>query len=276
MHSPHIVFIGAGNMAQAIIGGLIQQSIDPEHIEACAPSESTRDKVAQTYGIKTSAQNSEAVKRADIVVLAVKPQMFDTVCRDIAPHCKPNTLFISVAAGVTCQSIAQYLQTDALHAADIAIVRTMPNTPSQIGLGATGLYANQACSGTNKQAASNIMSAVGVTTWVDDESLINTVTAVSGSAPAYFFLIFEAMIDAAVKQGLNADDARTLTLQTALGAASLAQQSTLDIATLRRNVTSPNGTTERAVNALENAGIRAIFDDAMQACTHRAQELSLT
>lgn len=265
----HIVFIGAGNMATAIIGGLLNSGIDAKHIEACAPSKSTRDRLSNTLKIATCANNVDAVKRADVIVLAVKPQVLQSVCEAIAGACKPNTLFISVAAGVTCANISAWLQDGSL-----AIVRSMPNTPSKLGLGACGLFGNAQTSVDQKLTANRILEAVGKTVWVDDESLINTVTAVSGSGPAYFFLIFEAMIHEAQAQGLNYDEAKTLTLQTAKGAAALAEASPCDIAELRKQVTSPNGTTERAIQSFENDKIRTVISHAMQACAQRARELA--
>lgn len=269
-----IAFIGAGNMAAAIIAGLVKQGVAPANIEVCAPSEGNRARLASEYGVVHSADNNAAAAKADILVLAVKPQMMREVCAQLAEHRNPNSVVLSVAAGITCQSLANWLATPAQPAENIAVVRTMPNTPSHIGLGACGLFASSAVAQTQKDQAQAIMAAVGLAVWVNSEDEINIVTAVSGSGPAYFFLVFEAMIDAAEKMGLDRQTAAQLTLQTALGAAKLAQTSEDDAVTLRKKVTSPNGTTERAIASFEQNKLRDTFAEAMQACSDRAQQLA--
>ena len=268
MSHPKIAFIGAGNMAKAIIGGLISEGFRPENLSASSTRLETLQKVADEFGINVSTDNATTASQADVIVLAVKPQMLKEVILGLASSLDHKPLIISLAAGITTTSICSWL------GSDHAIVRCMPNTPSQVRVGASGLFANQHVSEAQKSSANAILNAVGIVQWVGDEALINPVTAVSGSGPAYFFLMMEAMIDAGVELGLSRESARELTLQTALGAAILAKQSDVDVAELRRRVTSPKGTTEQAINSFEHDNIRAIFTRAMQACSNRAVEMS--
>jgi pyrroline-5-carboxylate reductase len=205
---------------------------------------------------------------AEVVILAVKPQELQTVATALRTAVAHKPLIISVAAGITTESLARWLGEDQ------AIVRCMPNTPSQLRQGASGLFANQWVNTSQRATADRILRAVGVVEWLAEESLLNPVTAVSGSGPAYFFLMMEAMIDAGVNMGLTRESATELTLQTALGAALLAKNSQVDVAELRRRVTSPNGTTEQAIKSFEQDDIRAIFQRAMNACSARAEALS--
>ncbi|MES2673001.1 MAG: pyrroline-5-carboxylate reductase [Pseudomonadota bacterium] len=263
-----IAFIGAGNMAKAIIGGLLAENVSARDITASGPRLETLNKVAAQFGIAVSTHNAQTAAAADVVILAVKPQMMKEVSLGLAGSLSHKPLIISLAAGITTTSIAGWLGSDQ------AIVRCMPNTPSQLREGASGLYANGNVTPAQKALADRMLAAVGIVEWLSDETLINAVTAVSGSGPAYFFLVMEAMIDAGVAQGLTRDCARALTLQTAFGAAILAKQSDIDVAELRQRVTSPNGTTEQAIKSFENDEIRAMFSRAMQACANRAVELS--
>ncbi len=264
-----ITFIGAGNMASAIIGGLIDSGVEPSTITATAPKESELAAIKQRLDINTDTDNNAAVADADVVVLAVKPQIMRTVCealRDSVQRQQP--LVISIAAGLDADTIDQWL------GGQNAMVRCMPNTPSLVGCGASGLYANAKVSDDQRDVATQLMEAVGIVEWVEEEALLDAVTAVSGSAPAYFFLMFEAMEEAAVKLGLPAATARRLAIQTALGAATMAQQSDKDPATLKQNVMSPGGTTERAIQHMEEAQLRTTIADAMQACADRAQAMA--
>ncbi len=264
-----ITFIGAGNMASAIIGGLIDSGVAPSTIIATAPNDSELAAIKQRLGINTDTDNNAAVAEADVVVLAVKPQIMRNVCealRDSVQRQKP--LVISIAAGLDADTIDQWL------GGQNAMVRCMPNTPSLVGYGASGLYANANVSDAQREVATQLMEAVGIVEWVEEEALLDAVTAVSGSAPAYFFLMFEAMEEAAVKLGLPAATARRLAIQTALGAATMAQQSDKDPATLKQNVMSPGGTTERAIQHMEEAQLRTTIADAMQACADRAQAMA--
>lgn len=264
-----ITFIGAGNMASAIIGGLIESGVSPLDITATAPNESELASLHQRLGINTQTDNNAAVEKADVVVLAVKPQIMRNVCNALRESIQQQApLIISIAAGLDADTIDQWL------GGKNALVRCMPNTPSLVGIGASGLYANAAVSDAQRRLATQLMEAVGIVEWVEEEPLLDAVTAVSGSAPAYFFLMFEAMEEAAVKLGLPAATARRLAIQTALGAATMAKQSDKDPATLKQNVMSPGGTTERAIQHMENAQLRSIIADAMQACAERADAMA--
>lgn len=265
----NITFIGAGNMASAIIGGLIDSGIAPDSITATSPTEDMLRPVSQRFGVNAQTDNNTAIRNADVVVLAVKPQIMRDVCEAMQETAlQQRPLIISIAAGLDAETINQWL------GGGHAVVRCMPNTPSLVGCGASGLFANQAVTSEQRDTATQMMEAVGIVEWVEDEALINAVTAVSGSAPAYFFLMFEAMEEAAVKLGLPADTARRLAIQTALGAATMAQRSEDTPATLKQNVMSPGGTTERAIQHMEDAELRKTIADAMQACADRAQAMS--
>ena len=268
MKTSKIAFIGAGNMAKAIIGGLLAEGFSAAHISAAGPRLESLNKVADEFGIAVSTDNAATAATAEVIVLAVKPQMLKEVALALRDSLSHKPLIISVAAGIATQSIASWVGEDQ------AIVRCMPNTPSQLRVGASGLFANALVSEAQKAAANTILSAVGIVQWLDDEPLLNAVTAVSGSGPAYFFLMMEAMIDAGIELGLTRECAAELTLQTALGAAMLAKESECDVAELRRRVTSPKGTTEQAILSFEADQLRATVLKAMSACSNRAVELS--
>lgn len=263
----NISFIGAGNMARSIIGGLLAQGTDPATLTASDLNlEAMSDLSAQ--GLRVTDDNSAACRQADVIVLAVKPQILKAVALGLNGHLDHNPLIISVAAGITSTSLTQWL------GKALAIVRCMPNTPALVQQGATGLFANAQVSIEQRALAESLLGGVGVTVWVDNEVLIDSVTAVSGSGPAYFFLLMEAMIAAGIKQGLTPEQARTLTLQTAAGAATLASQSDVDVAELRRRVTSPGGTTEQALLTFEQANMADTVDAAMAACAARAKTMA--
>ncbi|WP_447554270.1 pyrroline-5-carboxylate reductase [Vreelandella sp. EE22] len=265
----NITFIGAGNMAKAIIGGLIDSGARPSSITATAPSTQALVPLRETLGINIQTDNNEAVKGAEVVILAVKPQVMQDVCATLADAVQAQApLVISIAAGLEAATI------DAWLGGNTALVRCMPNTPSLVGVGASGLYANSAVTDTQRTLAGELLEAVGIVEWVEDEALLDAVTAVSGSAPAYFFLMFEAMEEAAIAQGLPATTARRLAIQAALGAATMAGRSESDPATLKRNVMSPGGTTERAIEHMETARLRETIAGAMQACAERASEMA--
>ena len=266
---PTISFIGAGNMASSIIGGLINQGFSGDHIYASDPTTAHLESLQSRYGIHTLSDNHQAILNADIVVLCVKPQILQAVCTEIADAIKQKQpLVISIAAGIEISHISQWLDSTP------AIVRCMPNTPALIGQGATGLYANAQVTEAQKEQANRIFSAVGITEWVADESLLHGVTAISGSGPAYFFMIMEAMEAAAVKTGLSADTAHQLTVQTILGAAEMAKKSELEPAQLKKNVMSPGGTTERAIQAFETGGLNELFQTAIEAAFERSKEMA--
>ncbi|MBZ0332510.1 pyrroline-5-carboxylate reductase [Halomonas sp. ANAO-440] len=263
-----VTFIGAGNMASAIIGGMIDSGHPATGITATSPSDAFLAPIHERYGIRTNTDNAAAVRDADVVVLAVKPQVMRDVCeglRDTLQRQRP--LIVSVAAGIDAATLQAWM------GGGTALVRCMPNTPSLVGAGAAGLYATPEVTDEQRNQASELLGAVGLVEWVEEESLLDAVTAVSGSGPAYFFLMFEAMEEAGVKLGLPAETARRLAIQTALGAARMAQESELTPARLKRDVMSPGGTTERAVEHLEQAGLRGTMIDAMEACAKRAREM---
>jgi len=264
-----LCFIGAGNMAKSLIGGLIASGYSNQHILATDPTEVQRNNITETFGIHCLEDNNAAINQADIIVLAVKPQVLQAVCKTIQKTVQgKKPLIISVAAGIRSKDINRWL------GGDLAIVRTMPNTPALIQSGATGLYANASVTQEQKEQAEHIMRAAGLTIWVDEESKLDAVTALSGSGPAYYFLFMEAMENAAQELGLDAKTAHILTMQTALGAAKMVLESRDDCATLRKNVTSPNGTTEAAINSFEAADLRNTVKNAMQAANTRANELA--
>ena len=268
---PRLAIIGAGNMASCIVGGLVNSNDHnyfSDNITVSDPKNKKLSSLQQQFGITINTNNSKACKEADIVILAVKPQVIKMVVAEIKPVLTHRPLVISVAAGITSRQLTKWL------GEDIPVVRAMPNTPALVRNGATGLYANTVVSRRQREQAESILSAIGYTTWVEEESLMDTVTAVSGSGPAYFFLLMEAMIDAGVKQGLTQSIAKQLTLQTALGAAALAKSSDVDVAELRRRVTSPGGTTEQAIQYFQQANFAQIVTDAMDACAERSRQLA--
>ena len=264
-----ITFIGAGNMARALISGLIQDS-DNLDIRIADPNESQLQEMQQNWSkINAFTDNAEAIADADVVVLAVKPQIMQLVCEPLQAHLHAkNPLIISVAAGVSIASLKLWLGGQAM-----PIVRCMPNTPSLVQAGMTGLYANNEVSHPQHELAESILRSVGSTLWLSDEDKLDAVTAVSGSGPAYYFLVMEAMQDAAQKLGLTADESRLLVLQTAFGAAKLALESEDDAGVLRQRVTSKGGTTEAALKTLMDGGLPALFDDALKAASNRSIEL---
>ncbi|MFJ4143417.1 pyrroline-5-carboxylate reductase [Pseudomonas sp. NPDC089734] len=267
MSKTRIAFVGAGNMAASLIGGLRAQGVDAALIRASDPGAETRERISAEHGIVTVANNAEAIEGADVVLLAVKPQMMKAVCEALRPSLKPQQLIVSIAAGITCASMTQWL-------GEQPIVRCMPNTPALLRQGVSGLYATDKVNATQRAQAEQLLSAVGVAVWLDEEKQLDAVTAVSGSGPAYFFLMIEAMTAAGVKLGLSEEIAKKLTLQTALGAALMATGSEVDAAELRRRVTSPAGTTEAAIKAFQAGGFEALVETALSAADHRSAELA--
>lgn len=254
-------------MASSIIGGLIESGVKPEQIVATDLNADSRAKAAQNFGIATSDDNLAACQGADVVVLAVKPQGLKAVCEEISSAINNQCVVLSIAAGITCSAMERWLGPK-------AIVRAMPNTPALVGEGASGYFANSATSAEQKTICQRILDATGLAIEVESEAQIDAVTAVSGSGPAYFFLMLEAMSAAGEKLGLDAQVAEKLALQTAFGAAKLALSSDVDVAELRRRVTSPKGTTEQAILSFQNNQFSAIVDEAMQACAKRAESLA--
>ena len=267
MSNMRIAFIGAGNMASSLIGGLLAKGLDAARIRASDPGAETRARVSAEHGIELFADNAQAVQDADVIVIAVKPQVMKAVCQDLRAHLKPHQLLISIAAGITCTSLQNWLGNQPL-------VRCMPNTPALLGKGVSGLFATAAVTAEQRQQAEDLLSAVGIAVWVDTEAQIDAVTAVSGSGPAYFFLLIEAMADAGVKLGLPREVAKQLAEQTALGAAHMAVASDVDAAELRRRVTSPAGTTEAAIKSFQADGFAASVEKALSAAAHRSAEMA--
>lgn len=263
-----IGFIGAGNMASSLIYGLLATGVPGQQIWASDPDQKQLDKLVEQASINVTSDNQTLVSQVDIVVLAVKPQVLNSVVRPLAEQLKDrNVLVISIAAGITCSVLSQWMP-------DVAVIRCMPNTPALVGQGVTGLYATELVNDQQKSIAGSVLKAVGKIVWVDEERLMDSVTAVSGSGPAYFFLMMEAMCDTAVKLGLTPESARLLVQQTALGAATMIEETEEPADQLRRKVTSPGGTTEQAIAIFEQQNLRLIVEQALQGAHDRSIELS--
>ncbi len=269
MTDTKLAFIGGGNMARSLVGGLIADGWKPGLIWVADPDKRKTDSLAARFPINTTQDNQAAVEQADAVVLAVKPQVLGEVARALAPMvARQRPLIISIAAGIRETTLRNWL------GEDTAIVRSMPNTPALVQSGATALYANPGVSEDQRNLAESILRAVGLALWIEDESLMDAVTALSGSGPAYFFLFMDALQSAGKRLGLNEETARLLTLQTAFGASKMALESSDDAATLRHRVTSPGGTTERAIEVLQQRDFEAIVLQALEAATERSRELA--
>ena len=260
---PKIAFLGLGNIANAIISGLIS---DSHKIIAFDPIEECRER-ARDLGVSVTVDNTEAVSQADIVILCVKPDVVLDLLDEISTV-SLGKLFISVAAGVTTHNIQSRLSEN------IAIVRCMPNTPALVKTGMTALFSNPAVTTAQKSLTTEIMSAIGECIWVDNEDALDVVTAISGSGPAYFFLMIESLISAGIEEGLTPEVANQLVLQTALGAAVMAKASEVDPGTLRKQVTSPGGTTQAAIDFFQSAMFNESVIGAVQAAKARSIELS--
>lgn len=264
-----IAFIGGGNMARSLIGGLLQNGADPSTIAVAEPQAEARDALAREFGVTTHEDNTAAVEGADSVVLAVKPQVLPKVCASVADVVKRGQpLVVSIAAGIRIEQIERWLDSKP------AVVRCMPNTPSLIGAGATGLCANSCTSEQQRAQAQHILDAAGITVWIEDEAQMDTVTAISGSAPAYFFLMVEALEQAAIAQGLPADSARRLAAQTCLGAGRMMTELSETADVLRKRVTSPGGTTQAALESFAADDLRGIVARAVAAASQRGAELA--
>ena len=262
-----ICFIGAGNMATSLIGGLVANGHDPAMITACDINTEQLQQLSEYFGVTTSADSRAAAATADIVILAVKPQILRSVCEALAdlPD-NPDQLFISIAAGIPTQAIDDWLGMGR------AIVRCMPNTPALLQLGATGLFANAGASTAQQTSAQQILDAVGICLWVGEEDALDTVTAISGSGPAYFFYFIECLQAAGVKLGLPEEIAGKLARQTALGAATMALED--DVVKLRHQVTWKKGTTEQAILSFETNQLQRLVNEATGAAANRARELA--
>lgn len=265
---PTLAFIGAGNMAASLIGGLVNGGYDPKKIIVSNPSTEKLLALKSKFSIIITNDNLEAAKQADVIILAVKPNKLMLVCQSLKIIISNKKLVISVAAGIQTQQIQQWLD------CNVPIIRCMPNTPALIGAGAAGLFANSLTTEAERQFAESMLRSVGVTVWVDSEEKIDTITALSASGPAYFLLIFEYLINASVKLGLDEKQATLLTLQTALGAARMAMEHKDSISELRQRVTSPGGTTEQALNVFKNNALGTILLEALTAAKNRAKEMA--
>ncbi|WPO66814.1 pyrroline-5-carboxylate reductase [Acinetobacter haemolyticus] len=262
----NICFIGGGNMAQALIGGLLSRGLPVTRITVSDPVEQIRQ-ILEEKGVQTTTDNLEAIKNADVVVLAVKPQVLATVLQPLKGLLS-DKLVISIIAGAEIQTISDII------GGSQRVVRVMPNTPALVQTGAHGIYAPAAVGTQDRELTSQILAATGLTIWVDNEAQIDAVTAVSGSGPAYFFYLMESMIRAGKNLGLDEKVATALTLQTALGAAQMAITSSNSPAELRKNVTSPNGTTQAALEVFDRAQISQNIQAALAAAQKRSQELA--
>ncbi|MDH3899970.1 MAG: pyrroline-5-carboxylate reductase [Gammaproteobacteria bacterium] len=269
MTDTRLTFIGGGNMASSLVGGLIADGWKPDLIRIADPDPQQTDRLTQRFAVAVTQDNRTAVEQADAVILAVKPQAIKSITGELAEViAAQQPLVISIAAGIRETALRGWL------GEHTAIVRTMPNTPALVQSGATALYANPAVSKEQRNLAESVLRAVGLTIWVDDEDLMDAVTALSGSGPAYFFMFMEALQSAGTQLGLPAETARLLTLQTAFGAAKMALESSEDAAVLRQRVTSPGGTTERALEYLHNHGFEDHVLGALQAAAQRSRELA--
>lgn len=264
-----IAFIGGGNMARSLIGGLLKTGIAASSLTVAEPLAEAREALGRDYGVASFAENALAVADAEVIVLAVKPQIMPGISgglQDALQRHRP--LLISIAAGVRLTQLARWF------GPGLPIVRCMPNTPALIGAGATALCANERVGPAQKAQAQHILDAVGITRWIEAEPLMDTVTALSGSGPAYFFALVEHMVAAAVAQGLPRDTARALAAQTCLGAGRMLCEGGEDPAALRQRVTSPHGTTQAALDSFGSDDLARIVARAIAAATHRGEEMA--
>ncbi len=264
-----IAFIGGGNMAQSLIGGLCKAGTPTISIHVAEPRQEAREVLRKNYGVVCTAVNPEAVQSARLWVFAVKPQILRSVCRELAPLAqRQHPQILSIAAGIRSEQIDRWLD------GGQSIVRAMPNTPALLGAGATGLFANAHTQASGRETSEQVMATVGKTVWVENEALIDTVTALSGSGPAYLFLLAEAMENAAVAQGLPLDAARLLAAQTVLGAGRMLTESGDPAKLLRERVTSPGGTTAAALEIFHDGGFAELVAAALAAAAQRGTELA--
>jgi pyrroline-5-carboxylate reductase len=269
MSNKNLAILGGGNMGRALIGGLLRRGTRPEHIFVGESSQAARDTLSADFGIQATADNATAVEAASVVVVAVKPQVAGAVLASLQPvFQRTRPVVISIAAGIRVQALESWCGTG------VPVVRAMPNRPALVGAGATGLFAPASVAREHRETAERVMQAVGEVVWVASEDLIDVVTALSGSGPAYFFLLAELLMQGAIDLGLDASAARRLAIATLHGAGQLAHVGDGDLARMRAEVTSKGGTTEAAVNSLESADLRGIVARALQAATRRSQELA--
>lgn len=264
-----LAFIGGGNMARSLIGGLIANGMSADNIHVADKQPDTLNSLTSRYPVQTFTDNRQAIEGADVIIVAVKPQQLQDVVKQLNPYWQEQLLLISIAAGIRIDDISRWLGKS-----NASIVRAMPNTPALVEAGATALFANQYVTHQQHELAESILRACGLAIWLQDEKHMDAVTALSGSGPAYFFLVMEAMEKAAIELGLPEETARLLCLETAFGAAKMALESGESASTLRKQVTSPGGTTERAIHELEDGGLPGLFENALVAAALRARELA--
>ncbi|SNY66486.1 pyrroline-5-carboxylate reductase [Stenotrophomonas sp. CC120223-11] len=269
MAADSITFIGGGNMARSLIAGLIRQGVPAAHIHVAEPVAALRESLAADFDVQVHDNAADAAAQGRTWLLAVKPQVLRDVCQSLQALAQANRpLVVSIAAGITSTQLERWL------GGNLPVVRAMPNTPALLGAGVTGLYATASVDAQQHARAEQVLASAGRTVWIDSEALMDSVTAVSGSGPAYVFLLAEAMEAAGIAQGLPADAARTLVVQTLLGASRMLDEAGESPAELRRRVTSPNGTTQAAIESFQAGGFEALVDTALRAAQVRGQELS--
>ena len=263
-----IGFIGAGNMAYALIKGLLNNGFDANQINISDPNEELLRNRESELKVTTYSDNTSLLSNSDIIFFAVKPQVLSSVCLELKGVVKSKHLFVSIVAGIRSSDINRWL------GGNFALIRTMPNTPALFQTGVTGLFANELVNNEQKSLVSSILSSVGECFWVDEEKLIDAITAISGSGPAYFFLLMESMKQAGMALGLDEETANSLSIQTAYGASLMANKTGKDSRTLRTEVTSPNGTTQSAIESFQDQNFEGIVANATRAAYDRARELS--
>lgn len=262
-----IGFIGAGNMAYALISGLINNGFSAQNIKVSDTNEVLLSQRQADFGVEVFTNNTQLARQCDVIVFAVKPQTLPTVCKELQAHITHKPLIISIATGAKSTSINHWL------GGNTSIVRSMPNTPALLGKGATGMTANNAVTDEQKKITEQILGSVGQCFWVKNEEMLDAVTALSGSGPAYFFLMIESITNAGIALGLDEKTAKKLSIQTALGASMMANQSDDSVHELRTKVTSKNGTTQAAIESFQNQNFEAIISHAMRAAFDRAKEI---
>jgi len=268
-NSTTIGFIGAGNMAYALVSGLVNSGFSTKNIKLSDTDEALLSLRADEFNLEVFTDNTKLAAQCDVIIFAIKPQVLSVVCKELQEHVSHNPLIISIAAGVRAVDINRWLGGNA------SIVRAMPNTPALLGKGATGMMANDVVSGDQKALAEQILSAVSTCLWVEDEKMLDAVTALSGSGPAYFFLLIESMAKAGAALGLDESTAQQLSIQTALGASMMADSSGDSAHELRAKVTSPNGTTQAAIESFQEQNFDMIVAHAMRAAFDRSREMGI-
>ncbi|NOQ78660.1 MAG: pyrroline-5-carboxylate reductase [Gammaproteobacteria bacterium] len=275
MINKKIGFIGSGNMAYSLIGGLTSTGMKGQNIWISDPSTEKMTPIASQFSVNMTNSNIELVQSVDIIILAVKPQQLAQVCTEIAASvAKTRPLVISIAAGVLSKDIESWLNENQDKQSSLSLVRCMPNTPALVQSGATALFANKQVTHEQKTLAESILRAAGLTLWLENESDMDAVTALSGSGPAYFFLVIDAMEKAGIQLGLTEKTAHLLAIQTAFGASKMALESNDSPETLRKKVTSPGGTTEKAIGILQDGQLEALFAKALEGARDRSIELA--